>query len=101
MVGAVAMTTYTIAFENGPTFACPSGCVVSMAMKWAGVRAMLVGCRGGGCGVCRVRVIEGSYRTRRMSREHVSEDDEAEGYALGCCLYPESNLVLRAAANRN
>lgn len=88
---------YTIAFENGPTFACPADSVVSMAMKRAGVRGTLIGCRGGGCGICRVRILEGNYHTRRMSREHVTEDDEAAGYALGCCLYPDSDLVLCAA----
>jgi len=88
---------YTIAFENGPTFTCATECAVSIAMKRAGARATLIGCRGGGCGVCRVRVVEGDYRTRRMSREYITEQDEAAGYALGCCLYPESDLVLCAA----
>jgi ferredoxin len=53
-----------------------------------------VGCRGGGCGICRVRVIEGTYRTGKMSRRHVSEEDLAKGYALACRLYPTSDLVL-------
>lgn len=91
------MKKYTITFGNGPTFACAADGVVSMAMKQAGVRATLTGCRGGGCGVCRVRIVEGDYHTRRMSREYVTEDDEAAGYALGCCLYPDSDLVLCAA----
>lgn len=57
-----------------------------------------VGCRGGGCGVCRVRVVSGEYRVGRMSRAHVSEADEAAGYALACRLYPLSDLVLERAA---
>jgi len=91
------MTTHTITFTNGPAFPCGSDCAVSVAMKRAGVRATMIGCRGGGCGVCRVRIIEGDYHTGRMSREHVSEADEAAGYALGCRLYPESDLLLAAA----
>jgi ferredoxin len=91
------MTTHTIAFANGPTFVCAPDCAVSMAMRRAGVRANPPQCRGGGCGVCRVRVVAGDYHTRRMSREHVSEADEAAGYALGCCLYPDSDLVLEVA----
>lgn len=93
------MTAYTIVFEDGPTFACAGDCAVSIAMKHAGVRGTMIGCRGGGCGVCRVRIVAGDYRTTRMSREHVSEADEAAGYALGCCLYPQSDLVLAAAPN--
>jgi ferredoxin len=89
------MIKYTITFENGQTFPCAADEFISTAMKRAGLRTTLIGCRGGGCGVCRVRIVEGSYHTRRMSREHVTADDEAAGYALGCCLYPDSDLVLR------
>jgi ferredoxin len=56
-----------------------------------------VGCRGGGCGVCRVRVVEGDYRTRRMSRKHVSEADEAVGIVLACRLIPTSDVVVELA----
>lgn len=54
-----------------------------------------VGCRRGGCGVCRVRVIEGDYRSDKMSRAHVSEEDEAAGLTLACCIYPLSTISLR------
>ena len=54
-----------------------------------------VGCRRGGCGVCRVRVLEGDYRRDPMSRTHVSAEDEAAGVVLSCCIYPLSDLSLR------
>jgi ferredoxin len=92
---------YVIAFDNRATFRCATNCSVSRAMKRAGVRMTLIGCRGGGCGVCRVQIIDGKYRTVRMSREHVSEEEEIMGYALGCCLYPQSDLILRAAPKSN
>ncbi len=60
-----------------------------------------VGCRGGGCGVCRVRVIEGDYTTRRMSRKHVSEDEEADGVALACRIIPTSDIVVEMAPADN
>jgi ferredoxin len=53
-----------------------------------------IGCRRGGCGVCKVRVLEGSYRATPMSRAHVSEDDQAEGLVLACCVYPETDLTV-------
>lgn len=56
-----------------------------------------VGCRGGGCGVCRVRVVEGEYTTKRMSRKHVSEADEADGVALACRIIPLSDIVVELA----
>ncbi len=54
-----------------------------------------VGCRRGGCGVCRVRVTAGDYRSDKMSRAHVSEEEEAAGLTLACCIYPLSALSLR------
>ncbi|MFY9639521.1 MAG: 2Fe-2S iron-sulfur cluster-binding protein [Rhodomicrobium sp.] len=62
-----------------------------------------VGCRRGGCGVCRARVIKGEYRKAPMSREHVSAQDEENGLILACSVYPLSDLSLvlegRAASN--
>ena len=58
-------------------------------------RRLPVGCRRGGCGICRVRVLEGDYRRDPMSRTHVSVEDEAAGLVLSCCIYPLSDLSLR------
>jgi ferredoxin len=54
-----------------------------------------VGCRRGGCGVCRVRVTEGHFHADPMSRAHVSAEEEAAGLVLACCIYPLSELSLR------
>jgi ferredoxin len=58
-------------------------------------RRLPVGCRRGGCGICRVRVLSGEYRSDLMSRSHVSAEDEAAGVVLACCIYPLSDLSLR------
>ena len=60
-------------------------------------RRLPVGCRRGGCGICRVHVTSGRFRSDVMSRAHVSEADEAAGIVLACCIYPLSDLVLRLA----
>ena len=54
-----------------------------------------VGCRRGGCGVCRARVLEGEYKRDPMSREYVSLEDEGEGLVLLCAIYPLSDLKVR------
>ena len=58
-------------------------------------RKLPVGCRRGGCGICRARVLAGDFRVTPMSRAHVSEADEAEGVVLACAIYAESDLTLR------
>ena len=54
-----------------------------------------VGCRRGGCGVCRVQVTSGSYRADPMSRTHISVEDEAAGLVLSCAIYPLTDIELR------
>ncbi|WP_293396012.1 2Fe-2S iron-sulfur cluster-binding protein [Nevskia sp.] len=64
-------------------------------MERLGRRGIPVGCRGGGCGVCKVQVVAGSYHTRKMSRDCVSSTEETQGYALACRLYPDTDLDIR------
>lgn len=52
------------------------------------------GCRGGGCGICKVRLIEGEVSREAMSREHISVAEESAGFLLSCRVKPLSNLVL-------
>ena len=59
-------------------------------------RDVRVGCRRGGCGVCKVKVLSGRYRTGPMSRSKVTEEEQAAGVALACRLYPESELQVCA-----
>ncbi|MFD1691906.1 2Fe-2S iron-sulfur cluster-binding protein [Azotobacter chroococcum] len=47
-----------------------------------------VGCRGGGCGVCKVRVVSGRFDFGAMSCRHVSADERGRGLALACRLFP-------------
>lgn len=56
------------------------------------LEAIPVGCRGGGCGICRIRVLDGEYETTKMSRKHVPEEDQARGFGLACRVYPRSDL---------
>ena len=53
------------------------------------------GCRGGGCGVCKVQVTQGSYETKVMSQAHVSAEEHAQGMALACRIMPHSDLCLQ------
>lgn len=50
------------------------------------------GCCGGGCGICRIRVLEGEFTTKKMSARQVSEEDKQNGYYLGCRVFPTSDM---------
>ena len=50
------------------------------------------GCQRGGCGMCKVEVLEGEY-DHETTRSHEFLPDE-ELNALACCMTPKSNLEL-------
>jgi ferredoxin len=86
---------YTIHIEDtGENFRCVDYRSVLQGMEALGRKGIPVGCRQGGCGVCKVHILEGSYSKRVMSREHVSAEDEAAGRVLSCCVKPTSDLRL-------
>ena len=89
---------FTIAVEGVATgFLCAETEPVLIAMERRSVKAIPVGCRGGGCGFCRVRVCAGEYVTGKMSRDQVTEAEEQQGYALACRIYPRGDLRLALA----
>jgi len=88
-------TAHTICFAGGShSFPCNAEQSILKAMVSLGRRGIPSGCHGGGCGVCKVRIIEGAVRTAGMSRAHVSETEETNGYALACRAYPLSDVKL-------
>jgi ferredoxin len=81
---------------------CPQGASVldaferrNMALAQGG-EMIRVGCRRGGCGICKVRILSGNYHAKTMSRAHISEEQEAHGTVLACCVYPETDLIVEA-----
>ncbi len=87
------MPAYTITIDDtGESYRCVDYRSVLEGMEALGKRGIPVGCRQGGCGVCKVQVTSGSYSRRVMSREHISCEDEAAGCVLSCRIKPTSDL---------
>lgn len=84
-VAATSAERVLVALERGQGFGLLKGLP----------RRLPVGCRRGGCGICRARVLEGTYERAPMSRSHVSVEDEAAGIVLACAIYARSDLTLR------
>lgn len=75
-------------------FACRTDQSLLTAMIEAGRTGIKVGCRNGGCGVCRVKVTEGDFVSQKMTRTRISEADEANGIVLACRIFPQSDILL-------
>ncbi len=52
----------------------------------------IAGCRQGGCGYCRIKIISGTFKTGPMNKEHVSDEDLDQGIVLACRTYPTSDI---------
>jgi ferredoxin len=64
------------------------------ALARAGLRYR-VGCRRGGCGICKVQLKLGEVRYERPVADSVLSDDErVEGICLSCRAVPITNIVI-------
>ncbi len=87
---------YRITIENSKeTYPCSERKNLLLGMESLGRRGIPVGCRGGGCGVCKIQVTSGTYLKRKMSRTVVSETEEADHIVLACRCTPTSDLTLK------
>jgi ferredoxin len=90
------------------TFACSADVNLLAAMEQLRRKGIPVGCRNGGCGVCKVHVTQGRYLKKKMSRAVISAEEEALGYVLACKTHPQSPMtvnvvgkMVRAVVARN
>ena len=75
-------------------FACTAEQSLLSAMERLGRKGIPVGCRNGGCGVCKVRVCAGSYRAAKMSRAVLSAAEQADGCLLACKTFPDGAMAV-------
>ena len=57
--------------------------------------AYTVGCRRGGCGICKVDVVDGDFSYNRpVADSVVSEDERTDGTCLSCRAVADEDLVI-------
>lgn len=84
--------------QTGETYACSPGESLLRGMLRLGRKGIPVGCVNGGCGVCKVRIVEGGVQPLGpVSRAHVSVDEEAQGYTLACRVAPTAAVRLEVS----
>ena len=86
---------YTIKIVNEDfRFLCNEKNSLSEAMSKVNKKHPMVGCRGGGCGICKIKIISGDYTLGRMSSKYVSLEEAGKGYSLACRTYPISDMEI-------
>ncbi|WP_084705259.1 2Fe-2S iron-sulfur cluster-binding protein [Beijerinckia mobilis] len=81
--------------EAEDSFPCKGEQTVLHALASIHHKQIRAGCHGGGCGVCRIRILKGDFVVGCMSRDHVNNEDEASGITLACRTWPRSHLVIQ------
>ena len=79
----------------------PSGrqfnCEQDETILAAALRAGLIlpyGCKNGACGSCKGKLIAGQVQHGLHQTKALSDEEEAQGYALFCCAKPQSELQI-------
>ena len=82
----------------GLSYACAGNESLLTGMVRLGRKGIPVGCVNGGCGVCKVRIVEGQIKALGpISRAHVTLDEENQGYTLACRVAPQTPVNLEVA----
>ena len=75
--------------DTGESYTATETRSVLEGMEALGKKGIPVGCRQGGCGVCKVQVLEGAVRhLGPVSCAHVSDLERDQGYTLACRVAP-------------
>ena len=84
--------------QTGDHYACAIHESLLKGMLKLGRKGIPAGCVNGGCGVCKVRIVEGEVTVLGpVSRAHVSAEEEACGFTLACRVAPVTAIRLRVA----
>lgn len=90
-----AVSRYDIyVVDTGERFSCRKSQPVLHAALASGTAAIRSGCHGGGCGICKIRVLAGEFASGSMSRAHVEPESVERHDVLACQIYPLSDLVI-------
>ena len=81
--------TEVIIENTGERFTCPADTVILDAGLTAGLH-MPHNCRGGACGTCKSKVLEGQVDHGWVMSFAITDEEKAEGYCLACQSKPLS-----------
>ena len=83
--------------NTGESYPCATEESLLRGMLKLGRKGVPAGCVNGGCGVCKVRIIEGAVKPLGpVSRAHVSAEEEGCGITLACRVAPVTAVRIEA-----
>jgi len=91
--------TVTVELDHsGESYACGLHESLLQGMLRLGRKGIPAGCVNGGCGVCKVQVLDGQVRSLGpVSRAHVDLEEEGRGVTLACRVAPVTPVRIAIA----
>ena len=80
---------------------CEEDEALLIALEKQGFAKIPVGCRKGGCGICKIKILEGEFNIGKMSIKHVSLAERKMNFSLACKTFPKSDLRLEIFKKNN
>lgn len=81
--------------QTSESYVCAIDENLLQGMIRLGRKGIPVGCVNGGCGICKIKIIRGTVKKLGpISRAHVTEEEERNGYTLACRVGPASDVVV-------
>lgn len=80
---------------SGREFQIEDGEAVLSAALRQGI-GLPYGCKNGGCGSCKAKLVEGSVEHGAHSSSALTKEEETRGFALLCCAHAKGDLVVES-----
>jgi ferredoxin len=84
---------FRIYMNNDQSFICSENETLLEGAR-SGMVKVPYACTRGGCGYCKVKVLEGEYKMDRYAKSALSDEEVKDSIVLLCKTYPLSDLQL-------
>ncbi|MFC3885542.1 2Fe-2S iron-sulfur cluster binding domain-containing protein [Bacillus songklensis] len=79
--------------EGNPELSCHDSESLLDAANKRGIKIPYA-CKGGGCGMCKIKVEEGDFERGPSSKEVLPDAERTMNYTLACKTYPKSDMKI-------
>lgn len=93
------MNTFKVAVRDKEIVVKENETILNASQRQAG--GIFVGCKGGGCGMCKVKIVSGHTLDGIASKSVLSDEDHSAGYRLSCQSVPITDMVIEPCREKN